>query len=288
MGDLTEGANDPATMGYDPNELAAFLATAPESLKGWANEQLAQLPARTLSASDDDADAVGIEAFADDLDAPAKPVGKKPVAKQAKPGLGVSKVNLVLVTLLAAAVVIIVQQMGRPPHAEVEQTGMPSASSAPMPTELSTYHQVDPEQEAALKAQIEANPDDVASRIELSKMYLQAGLFQEVITYLGQVLEIEPDNLEALLAIGVAEFNLGQDTDAEKHWLRATEVAPTQPEPWYNLGFLYMAQTPPDYEGAERAWGKVIEIAPDSELAQTAQAHLENLRDQSASPTPGG
>ena len=53
-----------------------------------------------------------------------------------------------------------------------------------------------------------------------------------------------------------------------------------------NLTFLPV-RTPPDYAGVERAWGKVVEVAPDSELAKTAAAHLERFRASSASATPG-
>jgi len=45
----------------------------------------------------------------------------------------------------------------------------------------------------------------------------------------------------------------------------------------YNLGFLYLSMDPPQVERAEEAWGRVIELDPESSLAQTAAAHLESL-----------
>ena len=280
----------------DAGELARFLASAPVGLKAWADEQLAALD---IAPETDpaDGDAVGVEEFADDFDEipnnatgesgqdAEQPAGSpaararpsKPRAKNSAVG---GKINLVLVALLAAAIVIIVQQTGITNRESASSQGAASG----MPSGMSTFAQIDQARVDELKAQIDADPSNTAARQQLAELYLDAALYQDAIEQLDQVLQITPDDLDALLAIGVAEFNLSQDEQAEQHWLRATQVAPAQAEPWYNLGFLYMAQTPPDYDKVEQAWGRVIELDPDSELAATARAHLERAR--AASPTP--
>ena len=280
----------------DAGELARFLASAPVGLKAWADEQLAALD---IAPETDpaDGDAVGVEEFADDFDEipnnatgesgqdAEQPAGSpaararpsKPRAKNSAVG---GKINLVLVALLVAAIVIIVQQTGITNRESASSQGAASG----MPSGMSTFAQIDQARVDELKAQIDADPSDAAARQQLAELYLDAALYQDAIEQLDQVLQITPDDLDALLAIGVAEFNLSQDEQAEQHWLRATQVAPAQAEPWYNLGFLYMAQTPADYEKVEQAWGRVIELDPDSELAATARAHLERAR--AASPTP--
>ena len=280
----------------DAGELARFLASAPVGLKAWADEQLAALD---IAPETDpaDGDAVGVEEFADDFDEISnnatgesgqdaeQPAGSpaararpsKPRAKNSAVG---GKINLVLVALLVAAIVIIVQQTGITNRESASSQGAASG----MPSGMSTFAQIDQARVDELKAQIDADPSNTAARQQLAELYLDAALYQDAIEQLDQVLQITPDDLDALLAIGVAEFNLSQDEQAEQHWLRATQVAPAQAEPWYNLGFLYMAQTPPDYDKVEQAWGRVIELDPDSELAATARAHLERAR--AASPTP--
>ena len=73
-----------------------------------------------------------------------------------------------------------------------------------------------------------------------------------------------------------------------------TELDPGVAEPWYNLGFLYMARTPPDAGRATECWNKVIEIAPDSDLAAGVRTHLSRIATASptaavtATPTAGG
>ena len=292
---LETSASSPAQP--DAGELARFLASAPVGLKAWADEQLAALDIAAADADPADGDAVGVEEFADDFDEISnnatgesgqdaeQPAGSpatraqpgKPHAKSSAVG---GKVNLVLVALLAAAIVIIVQQTGITNRESASSQGAASG----MPSGMSTFAQIDQARVDELKAQIDADPSDAAARQQLAELYLDAALYQDAIEQLDQVLQITPDDLDALLAIGVAEFNLSQDEQAEQHWLRATQVAPAQAEPWYNLGFLYMAQTPPDYDKVEQAWGRVIELDPDSELAATARAHLERAR--AASPTP--
>ena len=110
----------------------------------------------------------------------------------------------------------------------------------------------------------------------------RADLYQDAITWLQQILDTDPDNLDALLAIGSAEYQSSQYDAAEKHWRRVTELDSSVAEPWYNLGFLYMAKTPPETGRATECWNKVLEIAPDSDLAAGVRTHLNRI---SSSPT---
>ena len=196
---------------------------------------------------------------------------------------GLTGLNLVLVTLLAACVVIIIQQHGRGGEG-LTASGMPSNhpvvqttdAATALPTDFASMDEavpVDADREAELKKAAEADPSDLESRQELGVMYLQAALYQDSITYLQQILDQDPDNADALLTIGVAEYQSNQYDLAETHWKSVTELLPDVAEPWYNLGFLYMAQEPPKVAQAMQAWAKVIELAPSSEMAETARSH---------------
>ncbi len=180
---------------------------------------------------------------------------------------------------------IIVQQTGRTAQPEAVQTSAMQETS--VPEEVSDFPPLDEEQAAELKAQAEADPGNVQVLRDLGKLYFDSGLYQDAVGYFEQALQVAPDDVEVLLSIGVAEYSVNNFDAAEKHWLRATEVAPDKAEPWYNLGFLYLARTPPDYAGVEKAWSRVVELAPGTEMAQTAESHLERFRSASASPSPG-
>lgn len=271
--------------GADAEQLRQFLASAPAELKAWADQQLADLEDSPDKATVPDKPAgqeVGLEAFAEFSD--DEPVfDRKPAARKAAGG--VNKVNLILVALLAAAVVIIIQQTGRSAPSGMTETNGAQASAMPM--ENTGFPALDETRAAELKKQAEAEPDNVGVLRDLGKLYFDSGLYQDAIVHFERALQIQPDDIEVLLSLGVAEYSVNNYTAAEQHWLRATQINPKLAEPWYNLGFLYLAQTPPNYEGVEKAWGKVVEIDPASELAQTAAAHLERMRDSAGTPSPG-
>lgn len=275
--------------GADAAQLREFLASAPEDLRGWADEQAARLDAEATGVADTAAegdDAVGLEAFPEftDDDSPARPAAKGG-DRANRPRGGASKVNLILVALLAAAVVIIVQQAGRSTQPDMSASAGNQTTS--VPTTATEFPPLDEARAAELKQQAEADPANAEPLRELGKLHFDSGLYQDAVDFFERALQLQPDDVEVLLSLGVAQYSLNNFDAAEQRWLRATEIAPTLPEPWYNLGFLYLAQTPPDYAGVEKAWGKVIEIAPDSDLAQTAAAHLERLRSPSSTPSPG-
>ncbi|WP_282006496.1 tetratricopeptide repeat protein [Propioniciclava sinopodophylli] len=105
--------------------------------------------------------------------------------------------------------------------------------------------------------------------------------------------DADPTSLDDRLVYGVALYNEGRYPEAEEQWLAATELAPDDPGPWYNLGFLYLSLDPPSDEKAEAAWRKVVEIAPGTSMAETVTQHLDRLDTvlpggaaPSPSPTP--
>ncbi|MDO5534647.1 MAG: tetratricopeptide repeat protein [Propionibacteriaceae bacterium] len=101
--------------------------------------------------------------------------------------------------------------------------------------------------------------------------------------------DANPDSLDDRLIYGVALYNKGEYGPAEEQWLAAAEVAPEDPGPWYNLGFLYLSLDPPADDKAEEAWSKVVELAPGTDMATTVSQHLDRLDTMlpgAASPTP--
>lgn len=105
--------------------------------------------------------------------------------------------------------------------------------------------------------------------------------------------DADPTSLDDRLIYGVALYNEARYAEAEEQWLAASELAPTDPGPWYNLGFLYLSTDPPSDEKAEAAWRKVVEVAPGTSMAATVSQHLDRLDTvlpggaaPSPSPTP--
>lgn len=291
----------PSGHDVNPDALRAFLATAPAELQGWASEQLAQLSGVRehpgVAESDQAArdDAVDLDELLPDYERPVS-ASANSRATPDHPATGAvrrgSRINLVLVVLLMAAVVVIIQQMGAGPTTSTSTmpSDHPSVASSVDPSQIAEMDQaipVDTEREAQLKATIEADPSNIAARQELGEMYLTAALYQDAITWFQQILDLDPGNLDALLAIGVAQYQTNLYDEAEASWVAASELAPDVAEPWYNLGFLYMAKTPPQTDKATECWNKVLEIAPDSEMASAVRDHQERLNPSPSASSSG-
>ncbi|MCL2455628.1 MAG: hypothetical protein FWD18_10080 [Micrococcales bacterium] len=90
-------------------------------------------------------------------------------------------------------------------------------------------------------------------------------------------LKTDPQDTDALLELGVLEFNFGDIEVARGHWEVALEIDPTQAQAWYNLGFYHLTTDPADTDAARAAWGKVLEIDPDSPMAATVRTHLDGI-----------
>lgn len=113
----------------------------------------------------------------------------------------------------------------------------------------------------------------------------QAADTQARILELEQSKKTNPENLDLSLELGLLYFNRGDLDNARLNWEYVTEQDAENIQAWYNLGFLYVSLDPPDNDKAKVAWDHVVEIDPQSPLAQTVQNHMGALL---AEPTPSG
>jgi len=86
-----------------------------------------------------------------------------------------------------------------------------------------------------------------------------------------------PEDADAHLELGVILFNLDDLDGAKDEWTRVTELDPTSARAWYNLGFYYLYQDPPDYDMAREVWNTVVQLDPNSDLASTVLTHMTGL-----------
>ena len=156
------------------------------------------------------------------------------------------------------------------------QTTAPPGAGAPAPVPL------DKAKVAALTKKVTANPKDVTSLQGLGDAYFAASDYKNAAVWEAKILAVDPKNQVALLALGAANFNQGNAAEAKKHWLVAAKIYPNNAEVHYDLGFLYLSQTPPDKVKMTEEWNKVIAIDPESAIAKTVATHLK------PSPTPSG
>jgi tetratricopeptide (TPR) repeat protein len=287
------------------NGLVEFLELAPHEVKPWALAQTADLDEAFALLSGPEKDLVppaGFAAMAQDGPAEASPVAAPPAPAQpvvpaapaTAPAPAPSRLPAALagnkplqkkIAVAAAAVLVVGLGVGvyfngksSVPGISGTPTGQQTTASATGPTATP----VDPAKVSALMKKITANPKDIASLQALGDLYFAAQDYKNSTVFEQKVLGIDPKNQGALLAAGAAQFNLANPDGAKKHWLTAAALYPKNQEVHYDLGFLYMSQTPPDSANMQAEWKKVVAIDPNSNLAKTVATHLAS---STAAPT---
>ena len=265
------------------NGLVEFLELAPREVKSWAAARTTDVDEAFALLSGPEQDLIplaGTTAIVQDAPVRTSPPAAGPAAPGAFAALATRKRTQLVwagLIVLVAAVVFAVYSMGKPavPGISGTPTGQQTTAAAGGATP------VDPAKLGALMQKISSNPKDIASLQAIGDLYFGATDYKNATLWEQKVLAVDPKNQVALLALGAAQFNLGNSVEAKKQWLVAAGLYPNVAEVHYDLGFLYFSQTPPDTANMTAEWKKVVAIDPNSQLAKTVSTHL-----QSASSSP--
>lgn len=132
-------------------------------------------------------------------------------------------------------------------------------------------------QEAEMRARLEQDPDDVNAMLILADLLANTGRTAEAVQWYDKAVKQRPDDVSLRVAFGRTLLQGGFRLDAELQFKKASELAPTNPEPLYLLGQLYQESDPPRTSEARAQYERVIEIAPDSVYAERAQEQIDAL-----------
>ncbi len=254
---------------YD--RIGDFLDQAPSEIRGWADRRQQEAD-RIFSLL------TGPES---QLAPPARrPAPVAAVAPAPAPtGSSTNRILLAIIAVLATVGVVFgVYWMGRPTVPDV--TSAASASSSAAPSAAPTLDQA---KLTELTAKVAANPKDVASLQKITDLFFAANDWTGAKAAAQKVLAVDPNNEQGLISLGAASYNGGDNTAAEKAWKAGLKAHPKNAEMHYDLGFLYMTTGRNDQMKTE--WAKVVELAPDSDLAKTVQSQVGSVTKPSASPT---
>ena len=144
----------------------------------------------------------------------------------------------------------------------------------------------------------DTGPDEILTEIRIpvpapgtgycySKLKRKIGDFATAGNWFTKVTLLEPANVRGFLALGATAFNSGDLDAAEVAWREALDIDGKNVEAHYDLGFLYFNRQPPDMAKVQEHWQRVVELDPESEVAQTVKAHLGAIASMvPASPAP--
>jgi tetratricopeptide (TPR) repeat protein len=127
-------------------------------------------------------------------------------------------------------------------------------------------------QELLLRA-LNADPDGAAVRLLLGIVHCRRGDYENALYVLKPLVEDNPQDARAHVALGTAYFALGRFLSAEEHLRRATVLKPDMAEAHYDLAQLLVALKPPELDRARKHYARSIELGnkPDPVLAKQLQ-----------------
>lgn len=125
---------------------------------------------------------------------------------------------------------------------------------------------------AEFRAAIEADPEDLAARVNLGTAIGQAGDVAGAIEQFRWALKIDPDNLAAHFNLGVLLLRQGAAEEAIEHDRAAVAGQPGDGEAHLELGRAYRAAGRADE--ALASLRRAVELAPFDEFARVEEASL--------------
>jgi tetratricopeptide (TPR) repeat protein len=141
-----------------------------------------------------------------------------------------------------------------------------------------TYYQEDnlEQAEATLRKIVEIEPDNVDALKLLSSMLVAQGREEEAKAFMDQLPEGELLDANAYLNVGIDLYNGGQLDEALEEFERVVSNFPELPEAYYYRGLVLLNKG--DNAGAAADFEKLIELAPDTPRAAEAHDFLEYLK----------
>ncbi|MEO8077564.1 MAG: tetratricopeptide repeat protein [Acidobacteriota bacterium] len=174
---------------------------------------------------------------------------------------------------------IIGSQQDRPAVPAPVAAAAPAAATpgAPAPAAF------DESRATALKTAAERNPSDVETRVQLGNLYFDGERYDDAMRWYEAALKVDPKNVNASTDLGIAYYYSNQPDRALEQFDRSLAIDPQHSKTLLNVGIV-RAFGKSDLDGAEKAWQRVLEVAPNSPEAALARKGLDGLRAGHAGP----
>ncbi|MDR2581331.1 MAG: tetratricopeptide repeat protein [Fibromonadaceae bacterium] len=111
------------------------------------------------------------------------------------------------------------------------------------------------------------NPSSPIANYFYGRHLMERGDFQKSKTHLERALKAKPNEPRYVARLGMAEFYLKRDSQAEALYKRALKLNPHDPNTWFNLGELYLSQA--------NESGRASEVRKKTRLA--LESYLETI-----------
>lgn len=163
------------------------------------------------------------------------------------------------------------------PQAAVANPPAPLAPGAPIFAGLPAAAAPDPAVTFAEEHAVAQNPKDVKAWITLGNTYFDTHQYQKAVDAYGKALALDPKNPDVLTDQGVMYRELQAFDKAAAAFEKAQKLDPNHLQSLYNLGVVYANDLNAPAK-AEKAWARLIQMAPNSPQAAQAKMGLDHLQ----------
>lgn len=91
-----------------------------------------------------------------------------------------------------------------------------------------------------LEQAIQKYPKDATLLVDKINTYLESAQYQDALTYVNNLIEVEPKNDGAYFIKGLAYEKIGNEDSVVYYYTKTAEINPANIKPWNNLGALYV------------------------------------------------
>lgn len=131
------------------------------------------------------------------------------------------------------------------------------------------------------------NPEDVDQVLLLANLLANTGRMPEAMDWYERAIDLAPDDNSIRLDFARSLQTNNMPTDAEAQFLRVLEADPNSISGHYYLAKLYMDWKPQRREEARQHYDRVLEINPESFLAEQARVELQSMNQTTPVSSPG-
>ncbi|HKL27603.1 MAG TPA: tetratricopeptide repeat protein [Desulfuromonadales bacterium] len=138
-----------------------------------------------------------------------------------------------------------------------------------------------------IKSVVAQDPSNRGAWVALGNTYFDNNQFIDAIDAYDKALELGPDDANVLTDQGVMFRRLGWFDKAIENFRKATEIAPNNPTPWFNLGVVYRNDLK-DFPKAIEAWNRFLELAPAGPNTEQIRQQIEAMKNHPPMPQGQG
>lgn len=127
-----------------------------------------------------------------------------------------------------------------------------------------------------LQAQLNQNPGNVQTWIQLGNLYYDTHNFQEAIFHYQHALMMDSTDTDVRVDLGISYFNTGQPERAVAEMKKALLLNPTHLNALFNLGIVSNSMGARDE--AEKYWKQYLSFSPGGDLAERIRSAMEEWK----------